>query len=75
MAGNSYGQLFKITTFGESHGQALGVVIDGCPAGLNINLAFIQNENVFNTLEIREEALKFGYKSIGKEIADIYSNY
>lgn len=38
-------------------------------------LAFIQNENVFNTLEIREEALKFGYKSIGKEIADIYSNY
>jgi chorismate synthase len=44
MAGNSYGQLFKITTFGESHGQALGVVIDGCPAGLTISLDFIQRE-------------------------------
>lgn len=44
MAGNSYGQLFKITTFGESHGSALGVVIDGCPAGLAIKLEFIQSE-------------------------------
>jgi chorismate synthase len=44
MAGNSYGQLFKITTFGESHGSALGVVIDGCPAGLVIKLEFIQSE-------------------------------
>lgn len=42
--GNSYGKLFKITTFGESHGQAIGVVIDGCPAGLELNLDFIQNE-------------------------------
>lgn len=44
MAGNSYGQLFKITTFGESHGAALGVIIDGCPAGLNIDVDFIQQE-------------------------------
>ena len=36
MAGNSFGALFKITTFGESHGAALGVVIDGCPAGVPI---------------------------------------
>lgn len=34
MAGSSYGKLFQITTWGESHGKALGVVIDGCPAGL-----------------------------------------
>jgi len=34
MAGSSYGTIFKITTWGESHGKALGVVIDGCPAGL-----------------------------------------
>ena len=34
MAGSSYGKLFQITTWGESHGEALGVVIDGCPAGL-----------------------------------------
>lgn len=42
--GNSYGRLFKITTFGESHGPAIGVVIDGCPAGLDIDEAFIQSE-------------------------------
>lgn len=41
---NSYGTLFKITTFGESHGEAVGVVIDGCPAGLEIDLDFVQNE-------------------------------
>jgi chorismate synthase len=44
MAGNTFGELFKITTFGESHGTALGVIIDGCPAGLEIDEAFIQNE-------------------------------
>ena len=37
MATNSFGTLFRITTFGESHGNAIGVVIDGCPAGLEIN--------------------------------------
>lgn len=42
MAGNSFGLLFRVTTFGESHGAAIGVVIDGCPAGLTIDLDFIQ---------------------------------
>jgi chorismate synthase len=42
--GNSYGTLFKISTFGESHGPAIGVVINGCPAGLEIDEAFIQSE-------------------------------
>lgn len=41
---NSYGKLFRITTFGESHGPAIGVVIDGCPAGLEIDEAYIQAE-------------------------------
>ncbi|HWA33876.1 MAG TPA: chorismate synthase [Cyclobacteriaceae bacterium] len=41
---NSYGTIFRITTFGESHGPAIGVVIDGCPAGLDIDEAFIQRE-------------------------------
>lgn len=41
---NSYGTLFKISTFGESHGPAIGVIIDGCPAGLTIDEAFIQSE-------------------------------
>ena len=44
MAGNSIGEIFRITTFGESHGEAIGVVIDGCPAGLHIDLAFLQQE-------------------------------
>jgi chorismate synthase len=41
---NSYGTLFKISTFGESHGPAIGVIIDGCPAGLTLDEAFIQTE-------------------------------
>jgi len=36
MAGNTYGTIFKLSTFGESHGKAIGGVIDGCPAGLNL---------------------------------------
>ncbi len=44
MAGNSFGNLFCIHSFGESHGEAIGVVIDGCPAGLTIDLDFIQKE-------------------------------
>lgn len=42
--GNSFGKLFQIHTYGESHGPALGVVIDGCPAGLEIDETFIQEE-------------------------------
>lgn len=44
MAGNSFGEIFRITTFGESHGNAIGVVIDGCPAGLTVDIDFIQQE-------------------------------
>lgn len=42
--GNSFGSQFRITTFGESHGKAIGVIIDGCPAGVTIDESFIQNE-------------------------------
>lgn len=42
--GNSYGKIFRITTFGESHGPAIGVIIDGCPAGVEIDEVFIQSE-------------------------------
>ncbi|NGM64277.1 chorismate synthase [Sphingobacterium sp. SGR-19] len=44
MAGNSFGNLFKITTFGESHGKAIGVIIDGCPPNIDIDEDFIQSE-------------------------------
>jgi chorismate synthase len=44
MAGNSFGTLFRLTTFGESHGKAIGGIIDGCPAGIELDFEFIQNE-------------------------------
>ena len=44
MAGNSFGTLFTLTTFGESHGEALGGIIDGCPAGLTLDFEAIEAE-------------------------------
>ncbi|MBC8046477.1 MAG: chorismate synthase, partial [Fimbriimonadaceae bacterium] len=44
MPGNTFGKIFRITTFGESHGVALGVIIDGCPPGLELDLEFMRNE-------------------------------
>ncbi|MCU9923831.1 chorismate synthase [Aeromonas caviae] len=44
MAGNSFGQLFRVTTFGESHGLALGAVVDGCPPGLEISEDDLQGD-------------------------------
>ena len=42
MAGNTFGTIFRLTTFGESHGEAIGGIIDGCPAGLALDISFIQ---------------------------------
>ena len=44
MAGNSFGNIFSISTFGESHGKAIGVIIDGCPPNIAIDEEFIQSE-------------------------------
>ncbi|WP_417858746.1 chorismate synthase [Xanthomarina gelatinilytica] len=44
MAGNTFGNLFKLTTFGESHGVAIGGIIDGCPPGLKLDFEAIQND-------------------------------
>ena len=44
MASNSLGRIFRITTAGESHGAGMGVIIDGCPAGVDVDIDFIQNE-------------------------------
>ncbi len=49
MASNSFGQIFRITTFGESHGPLVGVVIDGCPAGIMIN-----EDDINATLTLRQ---------------------
>jgi chorismate synthase len=43
MPGNSFGKLFKITTWGESHGKGVGVVIDGCPPKIPLDEEIIQN--------------------------------
>lgn len=44
MSANTFGNLFRVTTFGESHGKALGCIIDGCPSGVGIDEGFIQSE-------------------------------
>ncbi|MFN2429170.1 MAG: chorismate synthase [Cryomorphaceae bacterium] len=44
MAGNTFGELFRLTTFGESHGAAIGGIVDGCPAGLPIDLDAVQKD-------------------------------
>ena len=85
--GNIYGTLFKISTFGESHGPAIGVVIDGCPAGLTIDEAFIQSEldrrkpgqSKITTQRKEDDAFKvlsgvFEGKSTGTPIAIIIEN-
>ena len=55
MAGNTFGKLFKLTTFGESHGEALGGIIDGCPAGIALD---------FDTIQIEMQRRKPGQSSI-----------
>ncbi len=44
MSGNTFGKLFTVTTFGESHGPALGAVVDGCPPGLSLDEADLQRD-------------------------------
>jgi len=44
MAANTFGELFRVTTFGESHGKAIGGIIDGCPAGIELDLDKVQEE-------------------------------
>jgi len=67
MSGNTFGELFRITTWGESHGPAVGVVIDGCPAGLVLDEFDIQKEldrrrpGQSNITTPRKEEDKAGY--------------
>lgn len=69
MASNSFGNIFRITTWGESHGKAVGVVIDGCPAGLELSVDDINQE-----LALRAPG-KTPYTTPRqeKDIGDIYS--
>ena len=44
MSGNTFGKIFRLTTYGESHGPGLGGIVDGCPAGVPLDEALIQAE-------------------------------
>ena len=44
MSGNTFGTIFKLTTFGESHGLAMGAIVDGCPPNIELNEEIIQAE-------------------------------
>lgn len=69
MASNSIGQIFRITTWGESHGKALGVVIDGCPAGLPLT-----NDDINHALLLRAPGNNpFTSPRKEKDVAEIYS--
>ena len=50
---NTFGNIFTLTSFGESHGTAVGGIVDGFPAGIDIDLEFIQNELTMTKLQIQ----------------------
>ena len=52
MAGSIYGKLFRVSTWGESHGKGVGVVVDGCPAGLELSEEDIQVSEKAGTVEV-----------------------
>lgn len=87
MAGSIYGTIFKISTWGESHGKAVGVVIDGCPAGLELSEADIQpflnrrkpGQSVYSTPRKEDDAVEilsgvFEGKTTGTPISMIVYN-
>jgi len=67
MGGNSFGKIFRISTFGESHGAALGVIVDGCPAGLPLS-----EEDIQHYLERRRPGknLKMTARKEGDRVSD-----
>ncbi|MGX7582945.1 chorismate synthase [Candidatus Vidania fulgoroideorum] len=84
---NTIGKFFKISTFGESHGNSLGCIIEGCPSGINFNKGYIQSflnkrrpgKNKFVSLRNEEDKLKilsgvFKKKTTGTPIAIIVNN-
>lgn len=87
MAGSTYGKLFRITTWGESHGKGIGVVVDGCPAGLPLNETDIQRfldrrkpgQNKYTTARKEADAVEilsgvFEGKTTGTPISMIVFN-
>ena len=84
MAGSSFGEAFRISTWGESHGAALGVVVDGVPAGLRLDTNRIQEfmdrrkpgQSKFTTARKEADAIEAAVAAVLKEgyrTTDIYS--
>ncbi|MBQ9768546.1 MAG: chorismate synthase [Lachnospiraceae bacterium] len=87
MNGSSFGNYFKITTFGESHGAALGVIVDGCPAGIPLSAEYIQTfldrrkpgQNIYSTPRKESDLVEilsgvFEGKTTGTSIALLIRN-
>ena len=87
MNGSSFGNYFKITTFGESHGAALGVIVDGCPAGISLSADYIQTfldrrkpgQNIYSTPRKESDLVEilsgvFEGKTTGTSIALLIRN-
>ena len=72
MSLNSFGHLFRVTTWGESHGPALGATVDGCPAGISVDEAMIQHwldkrkpgQNKFTTQLNAQNHINFYFEGI-----------
>ena len=79
MSGSTFGKIFRITTWGESHGSGIGVVIDGCPSGISLNEEDIQifldrrkpGQSKFTTRRSEESAIteEAGVLPVGKQSA------
>ena len=87
MAGNTFGQLFRVTTFGESHGLALGAIVDGCPPGMELSESDLQGDldrrkpgtSRFTTQRREDDAVKilsgvFEGKTTGTSIGLLIEN-
>ena len=83
MAGSSFGTLFQITTWGESHGAGIGVVVDGCPAGLSLSSSDIQvflnrrkpGQTSYSTMRKEADEVKSSPASLGthNRCPDLYA--
>ena len=68
MSGSTFGKIFQLTTFGESHGAAIGGVVDGCPAGLKLDMAAVQQAVSYTHLDVykRQSLPEAGIPTAGR---------
>lgn len=84
---NTFGRIFRLTDFGESHGKAIGGIIDGCPAGVTVDVDFIQQEldrrapgrDIYASKRMENDRVTFlsgivDGKTIGSPVAFVINN-